>query len=31
MEGFNGWSGDDWGVPDISSAQKWDEDLLGTH
>ena len=25
MEGFNGWSGEDWGVPDISSAQKWDE------
>lgn len=24
MEGFNGWNGEDWGVPDISSAQKWD-------
>ncbi len=24
MEGFNGWRGEDWGVPDISSAQKWD-------
>ncbi len=24
MEGFNGWNGDDWGVPDISSVQKWD-------
>ena len=25
MEGFQGWSGGQWGVPDISSAQKWDE------
>ena len=25
MEGFQGWSGEQWGVPDISSAQKWDE------
>ena len=25
MEGFNGWNGERWGVPDISSAQKWDE------
>ena len=25
MDGFQGWSGDQWGVPDISSAQKWDE------
>ena len=25
MEGFNGWNGEDWGMPDISSAQKWDE------
>ncbi len=24
MEGFSGWNGDDWGVPDISSVQKWD-------
>ena len=24
MDGFNGWHGEDWGVPDISSAQKWD-------
>jgi len=23
MEGFSGWSGTDWGVPDVSSAQKW--------
>jgi hypothetical protein len=25
MEGFSGWNGEDWGMPDISSAQKWDE------
>jgi hypothetical protein len=25
MEGFQGWNGEDWGMPDISSAQKWDE------
>jgi len=24
MEGFQGWNGEDWGMPDISSAQKWD-------
>ena len=24
MEGFSGWNGEDWGMPDISSAQKWD-------
>ena len=23
MDGFLGWKGSDWGVPDISSAQKW--------
>ena len=27
MEGFSGWNGADWGMPDISSAQKWDENL----
>ena len=27
MDGFSGWNGADWGMPDISSAQKWDEDL----
>jgi len=27
MEGFSGWNGADWGMPDISSAQKWDETL----
>ena len=26
MEGFNGWNGEDWGVPDVSSEQKWDEE-----
>jgi len=25
MDGFNGWHGADWGVPDVSSAQKWGE------
>ena len=25
MEGFSGWNGEDWGMPDISSAQKWDD------
>ncbi len=25
MEGFQGWNGKSWGMPDISSAQKWDE------
>ena len=25
MEGFQGWNGEDWGYPDISSVQKWDE------
>jgi hypothetical protein len=24
MDGFQGWNGEDWGYPDISSAQKWD-------
>ncbi len=24
MEGFLGWDGESWGMPDISSAQKWD-------
>lgn len=23
MDGFLGWKGSDWGIPDISSAQKW--------
>lgn len=24
MEGFRGWNGEQWGMPDISSVQKWD-------
>ena len=24
MDGFQGWNGEQWGMPDISSAQKWD-------
>jgi hypothetical protein len=24
MEGFDGWNGKDWGMPNISSAQDWD-------
>ncbi|MEX2466175.1 MAG: hypothetical protein WD995_04650 [Gemmatimonadota bacterium] len=28
MDGFQGWNGEHWGVPDISSAQKWDEPLV---
>jgi hypothetical protein len=24
MQGFQGWNGEDWGVPNISSAQDWD-------
>jgi len=32
MEGFNGWNGEDWGVPDRSSVQRWDEKPKeGTH
>lgn len=31
MEGFQGWNGADWGMPDISSVQKWDEGPQGTH
>ena len=25
MDGFQGWNGEQWGMPDISSVQKWDE------
>ena len=25
MEGFGGWEGSDWGVPDVSSVQDWDD------
>ena len=24
MDGFNGWNGNDWGMPNISSVQDWD-------
>ncbi|MDH3224619.1 MAG: hypothetical protein OEO23_12955 [Gemmatimonadota bacterium] len=27
MEGFSGWNGESWGLPDISSVQKWDVPL----
>ncbi|MBT3449583.1 MAG: hypothetical protein HOC28_02620 [Bacteroidetes Order II. Incertae sedis bacterium] len=26
MDGFNGWNGEDWGMPNISSVQNWDEE-----
>ena len=26
MDGFNGWNGEDWGMPNISSVQDWDEE-----
>ena len=29
MDGFGGWSGDQWGYPDISSAQDWDAGPTG--
>jgi len=25
MEGFQGWNGEDWGMPDISSVQDWEK------
>ena len=25
MEGFQGWNGNDWAMPNISSAQFWDD------
>jgi hypothetical protein len=25
MEGFGGWNGHQWGVPNVSSAQDWDQ------
>ncbi len=31
MEGFQGWDGRGWGVPNISSAQDWDHGPAGTH
>jgi len=29
MEGFDGWDGASWGMPDISSAQKWETGVQG--
>lgn len=31
MDGFSGWNGAEWGVPDVSSVQKWNEPLPGTN
>ena len=32
MDGFHGWNGANWGVPNISSVQNWDEGpQAGTH
>ncbi|MBN4056266.1 hypothetical protein JYT20_00935 [Rhodothermus sp. AH-315-K08] len=31
MDGFEGWKGEDWGQPDVSSAQKWDDAPPGTN
>ena len=25
-DGFDGWNGEDWGMPDISSVQKFDDE-----
>ncbi|MFQ5742472.1 MAG: LVIVD repeat-containing protein [Acidobacteriota bacterium] len=30
IEGFNGWNGADWGMPNISSAQDWDHGPAGS-
>ncbi len=29
MEGFQGWNGEDWGMPNISSAQDWENGPAG--
>lgn len=29
MDGFEGWNGADWGVPDVSSVQDWDNGPTG--
>ena len=29
MEGFQGWNGQDWGMPDVSSAQNWTAGPVG--
>ncbi|MDA0329286.1 MAG: hypothetical protein O2958_09795 [Gemmatimonadetes bacterium] len=28
MDGFQGWNGEDWGYPNISSAQNWDRPVV---
>ena len=28
MDGFQGWNGEDWGLPNISSAQDWDNPVV---
>jgi hypothetical protein len=28
MDGFQGWNGEDWGMPNISSAQSWDRPVV---
>jgi hypothetical protein len=28
MDGFQGWNGEDWGYPNISSAQDWDRPVM---
>jgi hypothetical protein len=25
MDGFDGWNGHDWGMPNVSSVQDWDK------
>jgi hypothetical protein len=30
MDGFDGWNGHQWGVPNVSSAQDWDNGPEGT-
>ena len=30
MDGFSGWNGDDWSMPNISSAQDWDHGPPGS-
>ena len=29
MEGFSGWNGESWGMPNISSVQDWDNGPTG--
>ena len=29
MDGFQGWNGEDWGVPNVSSAQNWEDGPTG--